>query len=275
MMAKVSSCQLLLAIAICCSTHASCIEHANKRLRSSVGLEHQPGLKAASLSTSVQDDVKLQKAVLTHSQHSGTGNNASQHLGQPQAQRVETPGSYMSRTIPDEWKPAVSWFATILLFGFFYKRLAFFVPEIDPTKAQDASESFKEWRHELFDCCGHPFFCMIACVFPSLVLADSLTKSRLGAFFAIVIVSGFLIALNFIVLLLPWVAFAMYCTFHRQQLRDAFEMENDSNSMCMDFLLYLFCNPCTLTQDARHIQEAGQAGHPAVEHDYRRLNMYF
>ena len=58
-------------------------------------------------------------------------------------------------------------------------------------------------------------------MFPSLSLADNLTKSRLGAFFATVIVSAFLIALNFMVLILPWCAFAMYCTYHRRQLRNA------------------------------------------------------
>merc|ERR1719456_116304 len=87
-----------------------------------------------------------------------------QHPGPPQ--HHETPGSRMSRAIPDEWEPAVCWFLTILLMAFFYKRLALYVPDLDPSKVQDLSLNFKEWRHDLFDCCGEPFFCLMALIFP-------------------------------------------------------------------------------------------------------------
>merc|ERR1711908_232966 len=136
--------------------------------------------------------------------------NRSQHFQNRSDVNKETPGSRMSRAIPDEWKPAVTWFCSILLFAFFYKRLVFYVPDDDPSKAQnlDLSQSFKEWRHDLFDCCGEPLFFMMSCLFPSISLADSCTKTRLGAFFATAAVSGALISLNFMVLVLPWCAFA-------------------------------------------------------------------
>lgn len=270
------SLEILLLPVVCFPVHADIIDHRRSRLRSSSSAEHdQQKLVTESQSTSLQHSLLSQEhsSAQVQIQSSVAESAQRQHPGPPQ--RHETPGSRMSRAIPDEWEPAVCWFLTIVLMAFFYKRLALYVPDLDPSKVQDPSLNFKEWRHDLFDCCGEPFFCLMALIFPSISLADNLTKTRLGAFFATVIVSALLIALNFMVLILPWCAFAMYCTFHRQRLRNAFEMEQDDGSMWTDCLLYLFCNPCTLTQDARHIQEAAQAGHPAVERDRRGLRMYF
>lgn len=237
--------------------------------------EHENHVEPARRSAQLRHHLDLHKRPLIHLQTGGMsiGNDNRQHPGPPQHQ--ETPGSRMSRLIPDEWKPAVSWFLTVVLFAFFYKRLVFYVPDVDASKMGDPNPNFKEWRYDLFDCCSEPLFCLVSCVFPSLTLADNLTKTRIGAFFATVIVSAFLIAMNFMVLILPWCAFAVYCTFHRQQLRNAFEMNAEDNSIYTDCLLYLFCNPCTLTQDARHIEEAAQVGHPAVERERVRLRMFF
>lgn len=262
---------LPLTIAICCIVEATALDPDPTRLRSLKGrqLQHEVATESRLLPTGHGLNLRQQQRNL-QLRRSTSAANATQRL----ASQV-TPGTRLSRVVPDEWKPAVTWFFTIVLFAFFYKRLAFYVPDLDPAKVNDTTLSFKGWRHELFDCGNASLFCLMSLVFPSLGLADNLTKTRSGAFFATVIASAFLIAMNFMVLVLPWCAFAVYCTYHRQQLRDAFEMEPDDNSMYTDCLLYLFCNPCTLTQDARHIREAAQAGHPAVERERHRLRMYF
>jgi len=268
-------CQLALTVAVCRLVHATAITSELGSLPRLPGRQQQQQEQVVSKSrlAPFPDDTHLQQHPSAQLQNALMSRKGDQHPGP--SQRVDTPGSHVSRLIPDEWKPAVSWFLTILLFAFFFKRLAFYVPDVDPLKMHDASPSFTEWRHDLFDCCGEPVVCILACMFPSISLADNMTKTRSGAFFATVIVSAFIIASNFMVIILPWFAFAMYCTFQRQKLRAAFEMELVDNSIGMDCLSYVFCNPCTLTQDARHIQEAAEAGHLAIEHNQTRLRMYF
>lgn len=112
--------------------------------------------------------------------------------------------------------------------------------------------------------CDSKIYCL-ACFCPCVRWADSLHTLGIMSFWAAFWLSIACVVLTELTEGLFWWMLLVGLVYFRHRLRRKFKMEAcGSWTQIADFLRYCFCLPCTLAQDARHIEEACRAEHPAV-----------
>lgn len=141
-------------------------------------------------------------------------------------------------------------------------------PEVEPAlEGKDLSQ----WSSGLFDCFGGgelDFF--FVCLCPNVRWAENFTMVGISSSFWMVF--GVLQLLFFCSGMAPFlwisaVAIGVHC---RQTIRRQFKMEGHFEcAACLgDCVIYCCCPCCAIAQEARHLDLAAQADHPAVR-DHR------
>lgn len=135
-------------------------------------------------------------------------------------------------------------------------------PEGDPTSAE---KDLSKWSSGPFECCDDISTCCCACWCPEIRWAENLSMVGLLNFWA-----AFALFLLFSLLsgILPfmWVVICAVGVYYRQTLRQRFKMEGqgECSTYMGDCLLYCCCTCCAIAQEARHLEAAARADHPAV-----------
>jgi len=165
------------------------------------------------------------------------------------------------------------WMAVASLIAFFYKS-KYEVPARDEAVKLDVEE-FKQFKHGLFAFVEVPETCLLSMFCPGMRWARSLSLvvapdgNRLIGFWAAFFI---FIGIDFVADIsgevFVYMAAACILCVYRQQMRRAFEMTGQGGvTYVEDCLSYFFCMCCTVTQDARQVEDAFKAGHTCVKED--------
>lgn len=145
------------------------------------------------------------------------------------------------------------WAVLAFAAGFFYKTHRA-TPTLELEKARTAFKE-QDFVHGPFDCFGDMEVCCWSFWCGAVRWSDSMNA---------VGVLTFWLALSFLVvaeslsaipgLLFIWALGAMVCTYFRQELRRALDMENEN--LCCDLFMWCCCPCCAIAQEARQVKEA-------------------
>lgn len=170
------------------------------------------------------------------------------------------------------------WTCLATLAAFYYKA-CYEEPSHDLEMELDKQE-FREFRHGLFACHEAPQTCLLTVFCPGMRMARTMSYvvlpdgRRMGywvVFFTFVSLHLFAdISGEFFLYCLA----ALFLCVFRDRMRQAFEMKRSSGGKLVDpllflqdFLAYMCCMCCAITQDTRQVEDAFKAGHPCVETD--------
>jgi Cys-rich protein (TIGR01571 family) len=125
---------------------------------------------------------------------------------------------------------------------------------------------FQEFHSGPFDCMQDNSSCCWATWCPCIRWADNMGMVNIiGYWFGICIFCGMVMLCVFPFGIIVWFFASLLWMSFRQKLRQKFGMEHSSVSTYFgDWLLYCCCCCCAISQEARHIDTAGRAGHKAV-----------
>lgn len=157
------------------------------------------------------------------------------------------------------------WCTLILLTAWRYKSQKR-SPYGEETSLLLTESDFREWTSGPFECCQDMNICLWACVCPCIRWSDTLEIAGLARFWVGLTFCGTVVLMNSLPsFLMLWLVLSLIWMAFRQQLRRRFAMEHDSPSTVFgDWVLYCFCCPCAVAQEARHVEAACRAGHKAV-----------
>lgn len=130
----------------------------------------------------------------------------------------------------------------------------------------DVNQEFSRWSSGTCDCLERPGICCWACFCPCIRWADtSSLVGILGFWVALWLFFGLVMLWLVVGGVLAWLFVAMILTSYRQQLKTKFGMEGANGGTVLgDCCLFCWCLPCTIAQEARHVDASAYQGHPAV-----------
>mmetsp|Transcript_10251 Transcript_10251/g.32481 ORF Transcript_10251/g.32481 Transcript_10251/m.32481 type:complete len:245 (+) Transcript_10251:2-736(+) len=135
-------------------------------------------------------------------------------------------------------------------------------PEVDPSKR---GTDLSKWSSGLFALWRDPKVCFCACLCPCVRWADNLHTLGIMSFWAAFWLSMACVVLMELTYGLVWCFVLLGLVYFRHRLRRKFKMESGGFLIYAgDFGRYCCCMPCTIAQDARHIEEACRSNHSAV-----------
>lgn len=114
-----------------------------------------------------------------------------------------------------------------------------------------------DWSHGLFDCFGALDICLVSCFCPGIRWSETMSYvpalacCGCSGFWGWLILYMIFLSISFVSCGCPAILFLF--AERRDALRNRAGIQG---SCCMDCLSYLFCFPCTLTQDAREVEDA-------------------
>mmetsp|Transcript_13920 Transcript_13920/g.24344 ORF Transcript_13920/g.24344 Transcript_13920/m.24344 type:complete len:375 (-) Transcript_13920:58-1182(-) len=144
----------------------------------------------------------------------------------------------------------------------FYRHQKRFPQAISSRPEQD----FKEWSSGPFDVFQDCSVCCWAIWCPCIRWADNMDMMGFVSFWVALLIFCGVILLNTVPGgILLWLVASLLWMSYRQQLRKKFDMPHSNfGTYAGDWVLYCCCWPCTIAQEARHIEEAARAAHKAV-----------
>lgn len=141
----------------------------------------------------------------------------------------------------------------------FLKRDSLKVPEDGNEHSLELLE--RNWRYNVFDCCGNVPICCVSCLCPGIRWADTMRMAGFLSFWTA-------LALWVIpVILMPFVGisfimFVCVAVIYRQRLRSKFRIQHGTfGTYAEDCLLYGCCMCCAVVQEARQMEEAYMMNH--------------
>jgi len=157
--------------------------------------------------------------------------------------------------------------AVLVLAVAFYRRKTkqVVVPDLREDDGEKA-ETFESFRDTICHCFSDWNTCLWSFFCPCVRWAENQSAVGTVGFWAAVALILVLCGLDAVLGVAAWIAIALVQMLFRQLFRRAFKMEEAGTccSFFKDFLAYCFCGPCTIAQEARHVEAAASAGHEAV-----------
>lgn len=123
-----------------------------------------------------------------------------------------------------------------------------------PLKRADVYACQKDFSFSIFGFLGDKHMCILGCCCPCLAWADNLDRKDLlsfwkafAAFFGLLLLHAYTMGVSSLFVVVIGVVF-------RQRLRVAYDMESGTpRSVGMDALVWCFCQPCAIIQEAREV----------------------
>lgn len=162
----------------------------------------------------------------------------------------------------------IIWWAMVVLVAWRYrenKKCVVMAPHGVPSSP--CQQDFSTWTSGPFDCLQDLKICFWAFLCPCIRWADNVDMVGIAGFWAGLSLFGcFLFFLHSLAsAILLWFVASLFSMSFRHELRRRFGMECDStDAYCADWALHCCCWPCTVAQEARHLEEAMKAGHMAL-----------
>lgn len=134
--------------------------------------------------------------------------------------------------------------------------------DIDPAD----TEALRTFRYGPFECFGRMDVSLWVCCCPAIRWADNVTTMGLlpNFWLAWMIWMGFSLVTGESQDLVALTVLAILGAMFRRELRLKFQMAATGVTFFQDCLLYCFCPCCAITQEARQVEDALRAGHPAI-----------
>jgi len=157
---------------------------------------------------------------------------------------------------------SVIWCSLVTLAACYYRSQKSFPQAISSRSKQD----FNDWTSGPFDICSDARVCCWSCWCPCIRWADNMDMlGILGFWVGLLLFCGLIMLTTVPGGLLLWLVAVLLWMSFRQQLRLKFDMEQSTfRTFAGDCALYCCCWPCAIAQEARHIEEACRAAHPAM-----------
>jgi len=157
------------------------------------------------------------------------------------------------------------WSAAIAFTGFLYQRAKVWPSVVD---SERQSANLSKWSSGPFDCMEDPKICIWSFLCPCVRFADNVSMLGIMSYWLGLGLMTCVWLLNgvsggaFI-----WLVSAFAWMLLRQKFRNKFSMEgqHECSYLLGDYLLYAFCVPCAIAQEARHLDLAAKADHEAVK----------
>lgn len=139
------------------------------------------------------------------------------------------------------------------------------ISQRDPTAMLNIEE-FREFKHGICSCFGAPDICLLSYLCPGIRWAQSIYVMGFVGFW---VALALFIGLDFLGTItgevFVYIALAIILAYWRQEMRLAFNMRRQGGvTYVEDCMLYFWCLCCTVTQEARQVEDALKVGHPAV-----------
>lgn len=154
--------------------------------------------------------------------------------------------------------------ALVATFAYFYLQNR----ELPGYNPKGESPDLQDWSSHWYDCFSNMEFCLMGCCCPCIRWAEtiSLVKNMLPFWTAFLIFFLLMLVSEIPSIgIFGQIAMVVVLVSYRQQLRESLNFrEQGGNTMFTDCLLYCFCMPCTVIQEAKHVELALQQGHPQV-----------
>lgn len=159
---------------------------------------------------------------------------------------------------------AVFWVVLAVLFAIYHEKT-----KVWPTTGtlELKGEEQKEFKDGFWTCCEEPRMCMLSFCCPAVRWGDTMRMAGLLTPFAL----AFAVFLSLSVLssvfgMLLAFLLAIVGAKYRQDLRAKFAISpGTAETWCLDFLAYCCCPCVAITQEARTVEAAWGANHPAVQ----------
>lgn len=119
-----------------------------------------------------------------------------------------------------------------------------------------------EFSFGLCSCLTDPKICAMGFCCPCLRWADTLDRQGVLRYWPAFLAMFSLGLLSFYTQGLAFIATVVLGVFYRQKLRERFQIEGGNTSVIKDMLVWCFCQPCAIVQEAR--EEAVQRGMAGV-----------
>lgn len=157
---------------------------------------------------------------------------------------------------------AVIWCSLVTLAACLYRSQKSFPQAISSRSKQD----FNDWTSGPFDICSDGRVCCWSLLCPCIRWADNMDMlGILGFWVGLLLFCGLIMLTTVPGGVLLWLVAVLLWMSFRQQLRLKFDMEQSTvRTFIGDCALYCCCWPCAIAQEARHIEEACRAAHPAM-----------
>lgn len=157
---------------------------------------------------------------------------------------------------------------TTLCAFYFHKMRA--LPEADPNLANEAERnSLANWKVGICNCFEDPaVFCMSLCC-PAIRWAHTMSLVKILTFWSAFAVFFGCSMINAVTAgTFFWIVMAALGAHYRSNLRKIFGMDMTGfRTLALDFLLYLCCIPCVISQEAQHVRAAAACGHKAIDRE--------
>lgn len=156
------------------------------------------------------------------------------------------------------------WSVAIAFTGFLYQRIKVW-PSVDSEREYT---DFSKWTSGPFDCTQDPKICLWSFLCPCIRFADNVSMLGIMQYWLALALMSCVWLLNGISGgMLIWCCSAFAWMLLRQKFRAKFDMEgqHEFSYMLGDYILYILCVPCAISQEARHIELAAKADHEAVK----------
>mmetsp|Transcript_43962 Transcript_43962/g.71257 ORF Transcript_43962/g.71257 Transcript_43962/m.71257 type:complete len:257 (+) Transcript_43962:112-882(+) len=197
------------------------------------------------------------------------GNHSKPHLlGFPESEEGPRVGDVVSRQIllyPWEKRLAVLLMAVVTFGTAVLYRWRKQWPPADPDMQ---GFNLRVWSSGPFDCFQDiPISCW-SCFCPAIRWADSMAMiGQVGFWLGLTVFVVFnLLSSGGTYGICAWVTACAVFAFFRQRFRRGFDMEGQGSvfAFCGDCCFYIFCTPCAVAQEARHVELAAKADHSFV-----------
>jgi len=123
-----------------------------------------------------------------------------------------------------------------------------FVPQV----SKDKFPNSKDFSNHIFGFLGDQNLCILGCFCPCLTWAGTLDRKGLLSYWKAFTAFFVLCLLNAYTMGVSTLCVVILGVFYRQKLRASYDIENGTlPTVAMDFLLWCFCQPCAIIQEAR------------------------
>lgn len=167
---------------------------------------------------------------------------------------------------------SILWLVTLIVFALLYFHLKSHPPRPSPGNHELLAFEKGQWRFGFFSCLSAPELSLFTCCCFAVRWSDTIRMANILTFVhAFLLVIAATMLLSFVGALNKTLYYVMYflivcgAVHFRQRIRRMFNLPyGNCSTITEDFFAYACCGCLAAVQEARQLEEAYQAGHPAV-----------
>lgn len=162
------------------------------------------------------------------------------------------------------------WAVLTLLLGTFYHHEKLHPPKLDPEGVNVSLHDRERldrhrWRFGLFEHTEVPSLYCFSFFCAPIRWADTMRMAGFMHYYSALALAVGLTVLGYLTLGIGFIVLLCICVHFRERMKQKFEIRSQTS----DWLAFIFCPWCSITQEARQMEEAYLARHPSIRHEYQ------